>query len=55
MHQLFGMLWKMSIFHVEAVNLTNEALVLRQPEFGNVVHSVDEFGTRYYVGASIKF
>jgi len=40
---------------VEAVNLTNEALVLRQPEFGNVVHSVDEFGTRYYLGASVKF
>ena len=40
---------------IEAVNLTNEALVLRQPEFGNVVHSVDEFGTRYYLGASIKF
>jgi len=40
---------------IEAVNLTNEALVLRQPDFGNVVHSIDEFGTRYYLGASIKF
>ena len=40
---------------VEAVNLTNEALVLRQPDFGNVVHSVDEFGSRYFVGASVRF
>ncbi len=40
---------------VEAVNLTNEALVLRQPDFGNIIHSIDEFGTRYYVGASVKF
>ncbi|WP_252738861.1 TonB-dependent receptor [Colwellia sp. D2M02] len=40
---------------LEAVNLTNEALVLRQPDFGNVVHSIDEFGTRYFLGASIKF
>lgn len=39
----------------EAVNLTNEALVLRQPDFGNVIHSIDEFGARYFVGASIKF
>lgn len=39
----------------EAVNLTNEALVLRQPDFGNVIHSIDEFGTRYYLGASFKF
>jgi iron complex outermembrane receptor protein len=39
----------------EAVNLLNEALVLRQPKAGNIVHSVDEFGTRYFVGASIRF
>lgn len=39
----------------EAVNLLNEALVLRHPDFGNVVHSVDEFGTRYYLGASVRF
>ncbi|TLX45698.1 TonB-dependent receptor [Pseudoalteromonas phenolica] len=39
----------------EAVNLLNEALVLRHPGFGNVVHSVDEFGTRYYLGASVRF
>ncbi len=40
---------------VEAVNLTNEALVLHQPDFGNVTHSIDEFGTRYFLGASVKF
>ncbi|MEW6990177.1 TonB-dependent receptor [Colwelliaceae bacterium 6441] len=39
----------------EAVNLTNEALVLRQPEFNNIIHSIDEFGARYYLGASVKF
>ncbi len=40
---------------LEAANLLNEALVLRQPKAGNIVHSVDEFGTRYFVGASIRF
>ncbi|ATC96523.1 TonB-dependent receptor [Pseudoalteromonas tunicata] len=40
---------------IEAVNLTNEVMVLRQPDFGSVVHSVDEFGTRYFVGASVRF
>ena len=40
---------------IEGVNLTNEALVLRQPDFGNIIHSIDEFGARYYLGASIKF
>lgn len=40
---------------LEGVNLTNEALVLRQPDYGNVVHSVDEFGTRFFLGASVKF
>ncbi|GLX79787.1 TonB-dependent receptor [Thalassotalea insulae] len=40
---------------LEAVNLTNEAMILRQPDYGNVIHSIDEFGARYYLGASIKF
>lgn len=40
---------------LEAVNLLNEAMVLRQPDFGNIVHSVDEFGTRYFIGASLRF
>ncbi|MCG7562006.1 MULTISPECIES: TonB-dependent receptor [Pseudoalteromonas] len=39
----------------EAINLLNEALVLRQPTAGNIVHAVDEFGTRYFVGASVRF
>lgn len=39
----------------EAVNLLNEAMVLRHPTSGNIVHSVDEFGTRYFLGASVRF
>ncbi|WP_286234549.1 TonB-dependent receptor [Thalassotalea sediminis] len=40
---------------LEAVNLTNEALILRHPDYNNIIHSVDEFGSRYYLGASVKF
>ena len=39
---------------LEGINLFNEAKVGRLPEY-NVVHSVDEFGTRYYVGASFRY
>lgn len=39
---------------LEGVNIFNEALVQRQPGWG-VIHSVDEFGARYYLGASVKF
>lgn len=39
---------------LEGVNIFNEALVQRQPTWG-VIHSVDEFGARYYLGASVKF
>ncbi|WP_226663766.1 TonB-dependent receptor [Microbulbifer aggregans] len=38
----------------EAVNIFNEPLVQRLPNYG-IIHSVDEFGARYYVGASMKF
>ncbi|MDO3381462.1 TonB-dependent receptor [Gilvimarinus algae] len=38
----------------EAVNILNETLRQRQPEYG-VMHSVDEFGARYYIGASVNF
>ncbi|WP_406828870.1 TonB-dependent receptor [Microbulbifer sp. ARAS458-1] len=39
---------------LEAVNIFNEPLVQRLPTYG-VIHSVDEFGARYFVGASVKF
>jgi iron complex outermembrane receptor protein len=39
---------------LEAVNIFNEPLVQRLPTYG-VIHSVDEFGARYYLGASVKF
>lgn len=39
---------------VEAVNLFNEARVIQLPEHG-ITHAVDEFGARYFVGASVKF
>lgn len=38
---------------LEGVNLLNEARVGRLPEYG-VVHNVDEFGTRYFIGVSYK-
>lgn len=37
----------------EAVNMLNEARIQRQPDF-DVVHSVDEYGARYYIGASVR-
>ncbi|NTS78191.1 TonB-dependent receptor [Catenovulum sp. SM1970] len=40
---------------LEAVNILNETLKLKQPDFGNVVHSVDQFGARYYLSASVNF
>lgn len=39
---------------IEAVNLFNEARVIQLPEHG-ITHAVDEFGARYFVGASVKF
>ncbi|SFC92904.1 TonB-dependent receptor [Pseudoalteromonas denitrificans] len=39
---------------VEAVNILNEALVIKRPESG-FTSQVDEFGARYFVGASIRF
>lgn len=39
---------------LEAVNIFNEPLVQRIPSLG-IVHSVDEFGARYYLGASVRF
>ena len=38
----------------EGVNLFNEAIVSNLPQW-NVIHSVDEFGARYYLSASVKF
>ena len=39
---------------LEAVNIMNETRVIRIPESG-YVHSIDEFGARYFVKASVKF
>ncbi|WP_286270158.1 TonB-dependent receptor [Thalassotalea hakodatensis] len=39
---------------IEGVNILNEARVTTLPEY-NVYHSVDEYGARYFVGASVKF
>lgn len=40
---------------LEAVNILNETLNLEQPDFDNVVHSIDQFGARYYLGANVSF
>lgn len=39
---------------VEGVNILNEARITTLPEF-DVYHSIDEYGARYFVGASVKF
>ncbi|MDO6425879.1 TonB-dependent receptor [Thalassotalea sp. 1_MG-2023] len=39
---------------IEGVNILNEARVTTLPEY-SVYHSVDEYGARYFVGASVKF
>ena len=39
---------------LEAVNIFNETRIGTLPDFGNIYHSVDEFGARYFIGASYK-